>query len=82
MTAIPFVEKAWPIVTGCSKGQSIGCENCYARTMAKRFGHDVWGADKLRRFLSESHWRKPLAWNRKAEREGRRIRVFPSMRWT
>lgn len=62
---------------GCVR-VSPGCENCYAETWAKRTGHDVWGPAKTtpRREMSDGHWQKPLAWNRKAEEAGERARVF------
>lgn len=59
---------------------SPGCDNCYAEAMDARFssrlvgGH--WGAGSPRRFLSDAYWRKPLAWNARAEKRGVRERVF------
>lgn len=46
--------------------------------MAKRFGHQIWGPAKTtpRRFFGERHWAEPLDWNREAERDGVRRRVF------
>jgi len=32
---------------GCSKVHA-GCDNCYAETMAKRWGRDIWGKEKPR----------------------------------
>jgi protein gp37 len=62
---------------GCSRVSS-GCQRCYAETMAKRnpsvFG--TWGRDGERVVASESMWREPLKWNRKAEAAGIRKRVF------
>jgi len=43
------------------------CQNCYARTFAKRTGFDVWGASKPARFFGDKHWNEPLRWNRRAE---------------
>lgn len=60
---------------GCTK-VSEGCKNCYAEALTKRFGRTQWGPTALRRRTSDSNWRKPLAWNRKAEQEGCRYRVF------
>lgn len=51
------------------------CDNCYARSFAKRTGHDVWGLGG-RRFFGESHWREPLKWDAAAELAGIRRRVF------
>ncbi len=57
---------------------SPACDNCYARTFAKRTGHDIWGpaGETGRRFFADKHWAEPLKWQAKAEREGRRLRVF------
>lgn len=57
---------------------SPACDNCYARTFAKRTGHAVWGAagETPRRFFADKHWDEPRKWNAKAEAEGRRWRVF------
>lgn len=74
---IEWTENTWSPWWGCRE-TSLACQNCYARRLARRFGRDCWG-EKPRLMLSEAHWRKPLAWQRKAEREGRIIPVFPSM---
>jgi protein gp37 len=59
---------------GCVK-VSPGCKNCYAETLSNRFG-SWWGPQAERRFFGEKHWNEPLKWNRKAEKEGKRYRVF------
>ena len=74
---IEWTENTWSPWWGCQK-ISPACQNCYGDTLSHRWGRDCWG-EKPRLMLSEAHWRKPLAWNRKAEREGRIIPVFPSM---
>ncbi len=69
----------WPHHTfnpwwGCTR-VSAGCVNCYAATFARRF--DVqWGPQAQRRIASPDTWAKPLDWNRKAQRQGVRRRVF------
>lgn len=61
---------------GCTK-VSAGCKHCYAETlMDKRYGRVEWGVQGKRVRTSAANWKKPLAWNRKAEKEGRRYRVF------
>lgn len=61
---------------GCVK-VSAGCANCYAETLAKRFGYNVWGANSPRRMLNgDAHWREPFKWNRDAERANERRRVM------
>lgn len=63
---------------GCSK-VSAGCKNCYAEALDKRFVGTTgphWGDGAQRKMFDDAHWNKPLRWNRKAEREGVRYRVF------
>ncbi|MCY3933541.1 MAG: DUF5131 family protein [Acidobacteria bacterium] len=50
--------------------------NCYAESLANRYGWSTWGPKGARKRTSASYWRKPLSWNRKAEKERRRHRVF------
>lgn len=44
--------------------------------MDHRYGRVKWGPQGTRQRTSVANWRKPLQWNRQAEREGRRFRVF------
>lgn len=60
---------------GCTK-VSPGCEHCYAETWANRYGTVDWGKGNPRKLTSESNWQQPIKWNRQAEAEGRRYRVF------
>lgn len=60
---------------GCTKIKQ-GCTYCYANRLANRWKYDVWGADKDRRFFTDKHYEEPLKWNRKAEKERERRRVF------
>lgn len=60
---------------GCTK-VSPACDHCYAEAMDFRFGGGHWGARAARKRTSVAYWRQPLAWNRKAEKTGRRPRVF------
>jgi protein gp37 len=62
---------------GCSE-VSPGCDHCYARTLAKRLHPDLdlWGPKSQRLMFEPRHWNEPLGWNRKAEKAGRRDRVF------
>lgn len=60
---------------GCTE-VSDACDHCYARTLAQRFGHAVWGKDAPRRTLSDANWRLPLRWDRDAELAGRPALVF------
>lgn len=62
---------------GCTK-VAPGCKNCYADVQAKRNPGTlgIWGDSGTRVVAAESMWREPLKWNRKAEQEGVRQRVF------
>jgi protein gp37 len=59
---------------GCTR-VSPACDHCYAEGWAKRTGNArLWQGERRR--TTEAYWRQPLKWNRQAEREGRRYRVF------
>lgn len=60
---------------GCTK-VSDGCKFCYAETLSKRYGHSVWGPGKARRLMSDNHWQEPVKWNKQAQEQGTRYRVF------
>lgn len=61
---------------GCSK-VSPGCAHCYAeQLMDHRMGKAKWGEHGTRVRTSESNWKEPLKWNRKAAAQGIRHRVF------
>lgn len=61
---------------GCQK-VSPACNNCYAEAQQKRFGNDIYfGVGNTRRRTRPANWKLPLKWNRKAEKEGVRYRVF------
>lgn len=55
---------------------SPACDHCYARTLSHRWGFDVWGKDKPRRFFGQKHWNEPLKWDAAAAKAGERHRVF------
>ncbi len=76
-TTINWTDATFNLVWGCVR-VSPGCQNCYAETLSHRWGFDVWGADKPRRQMSDSYWKKPFAWNAQAVAEDRRLRVFCS----
>lgn len=62
---------------GCTK-VSPGCQHCYAEAWANRYSGwaSTWGPQGTRKLTSVANRRKPLGWNRKAEREGVRRKVF------
>ena len=69
-SAIEWTDHTFNPWTGCTR-VSPGCQNCYAERQANRFEHlGDWGPGAERKRTSEANWRKPLAWNRKAEALG------------
>jgi len=75
ITGISWTDHTFNPWWGCTK-VSPGCANCYAERDSKRWGMDIWGQAAARRFFGDKHWNEPLAWNRAAERDGVRRRVF------
>lgn len=75
-TEISWADATFNPWIGCSKVHQ-GCTNCYAeRDFDKRRGHAKWGPHGTRVITSQANWTKAITWNRKAEKEGRRMRVF------
>jgi protein gp37 len=74
-TAIQWTDATFNPWWGCER-VSPACAHCYADTLARRYGHTLWDRGSPRRFLSEEHWRQPLRWNRRAERQGLPKKVF------
>lgn len=74
-TGITWTDHTFNPWWGCVE-VSPGCDHCYARADAHRYGHQVWGKDADRRFFGEKHWNEPRKWNRLAQVERRRHRVF------
>lgn len=59
---------------GCTKVHE-GCDNCYAETLAKRWGNDVWGNDKPRKEI-KSVWNELLKMQKAAKAANEMHRVF------
>lgn len=77
-TIIAWTDHTFNIAWGCTK-ISPGCKNCYADTFAtKRIGLNLWGPRNARRTFGPKHWAEPLKWDRQAQAEQRRHRVFCS----
>ena len=74
-SAIEWTDHTWNPWIGCTR-VSAGCVHCYAEAFAKRYGKAEWGPTAQRVRTSADNWRKPLQWNRKAEQDGMRRRVF------
>lgn len=64
ITKISWCDSTFNPWIGCTK-VSPGCANCYAEHYGQQFGVE-WGEGKPRRRTSESIWRRPLAWNKRA----------------
>lgn len=81
-TGISWTDHTWSPVWGCTQVSKAetgggGCDNCYAMTLAHRFGYG-WNGEPMREF-GEHHWNEPVRWNKRAAKEGARPKVFPSM---
>lgn len=76
-TRIEWADHTFNPWTGCQK-VSPACDHCYAEATAKRapstFGG--WGPGAERKRTSESYWRQPLLWSKRAAKAGTRPRVF------
>lgn len=80
ITGISWGDHTWNPVIGCTK-ISPACDGCYAAHLMDTRHHRVkWGepgkgvGDRVR--TSESNWKEPFRWNRKAEKDGTRPFVF------
>ncbi len=75
-TTIEWAHYTFNPWSGCAK-VSPGCKHCYAAALPPRMRRGAeWGEGQARMPASETYWRQPLAWARKAEAEGVRRRVF------
>ena len=74
-TGIEWTDRTFNPWIGCQK-VSAGCDHCYAETLTRRYGWAEWGPRGVRRRTSAASWRKRLARNRRAGRDGCRARVF------
>jgi len=76
-SAIEWTDATFNPWWGCAK-VSPGCDNCYAERDASRYqpGRSLWGLDADRRTFGDAHWNEPRRWERRAIKEGRRLRVF------
>jgi protein gp37 len=78
-SAISWTDHTFNPWHGCTKianPQGSGCDHCYAETQSIRYGRSIWGKDAERLSLSDTTWRKPILWNRDAERLQRPAFVF------
>lgn len=75
ITTISWTDHTFNPWWGCTK-VSPGCDHCYAESFDKRVGGAHWGKGQPRREFGDKHWAEPVKWNRDAEKEGVRGRVF------
>lgn len=74
-TEIAWTDHTFNPWIGCTR-VSPGCKNCYAEARDARYGEGLWGKDAPRRVTSDQNWRQPIKWNRAAEADRERRRVF------
>jgi protein gp37 len=74
-TKIEWCDHTFNPWIGCT-AVSPACDHCYAESLARRYGWAKWGKGAPRKLTSDANWRKPLAWDRAAEKAGVRRRVF------
>ncbi len=83
-TGITWTDHTFNPWWGCIK-VSAGCEHCYAEVLSDQRGYSqmklpIWGPAKTtprRTWAHDSkHWQEPLTWQRHAEADRRRHRVF------
>ncbi len=73
-TGIPWCDATWNPWIGCQK-VSAGCLNCYAEKLAHFHGWvKEWGKDY--KLTSDSNWKNPIQWAKKAVKDGVIRRVF------
>lgn len=78
-TAIQWTDYSWNPWRGCSK-VAEGCRFCYAEKNVGVKLHGVkWGTENqggTRVVAAEPYWSDPAKWNRKAQKEDQRFKVF------
>jgi protein gp37 len=72
---IEWTDHTFNSVWGCVK-VSPGCKNCYAETLSKRTGENIWGVNSNRRQFGDTYWNKPLLWDKQAAKVGEVHKVF------
>lgn len=71
---IEWTEHTNNLWEGCTNVHR-GCDNCYAEVRANRYGNDLWGNDRPRRY-NKAGWSKLKGWQYAAEARGEMHRVF------
>ena len=79
VTGIAWCDHTFNPWRGCTR-VSPGCDHCYAERMNRWLkAGENWGPGAPRLEYSDEHWKKPGRWAAKAQREGTRPKVFPSV---
>ncbi len=73
-TKIEWCDRTANLWWGCIS-TGIGCDNCYAEVLSRRWGNDVWGNDKPRKEI-KSVWNDLLKYQKLAKEAGEMHRVF------
>jgi protein gp37 len=73
-TAISWCDHTLNSWWGCVE-VSPGCDHCYAKTLAERWGRQVWGV-LAPRYFTKKGFNQALAWDAAAKKDGVRRRVF------
>jgi len=74
-SAIEWTDHTFNPWWGCTK-VSPACDNCYAEAWAKRVGAKGLWDSTMRRTFGAAHWAGPVRWNKRAQADGNRDRVF------
>lgn len=74
-TKISWCDHTFNPWIGCTEA-GPGCDLCYAREMAKRYGWAGWGNDAPRHRTAASTWKQPYKWERAALKDNTSPRVF------
>ncbi|WP_339064748.1 DUF5131 family protein [Teredinibacter turnerae] len=74
-TGISWTDHTFNPWWGCTR-IAPGCDNCYAAAFDKRAGGNYWDVKVKPRLTRVENWKKVYRWNKQAEIENRRHRVF------
>ena len=76
VTGISWTDHTANFWWGCIKVDR-GCEHCYAETLSKRVGYNIWGPEATTtRRLIKSTWNDIVKWDKQAGADGVRRKVF------
>ena len=76
VTKIEWCDHTFNPWWGCTQVSPL-CDRCYAMALDVRWFKRVhWGPRAPRRYFGDAHWREPLKWNRLAQAQHQRKRVF------